>query len=332
MAREKIDSGRKPSARKTVVAIACVIAGLALACILGLALGVPAYVRWAMDHMETTYPGMRALTRRIPPSSPIKMASVKDILVPGPSGQVPVKVYSPPRLRDGAPDMLYMHGGGFVIGCPELVDRFCRSLARDCACRVYSVDYRLAPEYPYPIAVNECYAVLGWLRTQPGPVAASSARKIVVAGDSAGANLATVLSLMCRDRGDPAPLGQILVCPPVGSLPAGADGSGSSRDGKAKSVLSPSSLDFFGRAYLGDPAKRRDDPYVNPIRAASLAGLPPALIFTCGRDPLREEGRAYAKRLAESGVAVTAKDFPDQDHDYQGPETIALAAAFMAGF
>jgi len=332
MERKKDDTGRRRSFRKTIIVLACAIAGLALVAVLATGVGIPAYVNSMMDRMETEYPKVRAFTRAIPPSTSIRMASVKDIAVPGPSGDVPLKVYTPLRLREGAPDMLYMHGGGFVIGCPELVDRFCRSLAKASSCRVYSVDYRLAPENPYPIAVNECYAVLGWLRGQAGPVTASGARKVVVAGDSAGANLAAVLALMCRDRGDPAPQGQILVCPPVGSLPAKADGSGSSRDIKARSILSPRSLEFFGRAYLGDPAKSRDDPYVNPIRAASLAGLPPALIFTCGRDPLREEGRAYARRLAESGVSVTAKDFPDKDHDYQGPETVALAAAFMAGF
>lgn len=331
MSGQRRDGERKPSMRKRLIAIACAIAGLALACALGLGFGLPAYARWMMGRMETEYPRLRALTRRIPPSTSIRMASVRDLRVPGPSGEVPIKAYTPPRIRDGAPDMLYMHGGGFVIGCPELVDRFCRLLARDCGCRVYSVDYRLAPEHPYPVAVNECYAVYGWLRALPGPAASSGARKIVVAGDSAGANLATVLALMCRDRGDPPPLGQILVCPPVGSLPGKAGGASSSRDGYAGSILSPGSLDFFGRAYLGDPEKRRDDPYVNPIRAASLAGLPPALIFTCGRDPLREEGRAYAQRLAASGVAVTARDFPDKDHDYQGAETVAAAAAFMAG-
>jgi acetyl esterase len=331
MEKGREGSGRKKSPRKAIITIACALSGAALIGFLSVTVAYPAYVRWVMDHIDSQYPAVRAYTRKVRPATSIKMASVRDISVEGPSGSVPIKAYAPEKIRADAPDILYMHGGGFVIGSPAMVDRFCRSLARDCACRVYSVDYRLAPEYPYPAAVEECYAMLGWLRAQAGPVSASGERKIVAAGDSAGANLAAAIALMGRDRGAPELAGQILVCPPVGGAKGEAGAPLASRRKNSKSILTPKSIKHFERMYLGDPDKYRDDPYAHPIRAASLSGLPPALVFTCGRDTLREEGQAYAKRLSEAGVAVTLKDFPDKDHDYQGPETVAAAALFMAG-
>ena len=201
---------------------------------------------------------------------------------------VPVRLYTPHGVAD-APVLVYLHGGGWVIGSVRTHDRPCRALCMRAACRVVSVEYRLAPEHRFPAAVEDCWGVTESLLAGRQPVA--------VAGDSAGGNLAAVVALRARDRGLPLRL-QILIYPVTDcdldrpSYRACASGYGLTRD----------AMRWFWGQYLGDA--RWDHAEASPLRATSLAGAAPALVMICQYDPLRDEGAAYAERLRQAGVPV----------------------------
>jgi acetyl esterase len=282
-----------------------------------------------MDNMSAVYPLVRDLTASFPPARSIVMARIEEVFVPGPGRSVRVRIYTPPVVRENAPLVLYLHGGGFVIGSFTTTDRTTRIMARDGQCVVASADYALAPEYPYPAGLEDCEAVFEWLALHAAAFS-SSPRRIVVAGDSAGANLSAALCLKRRDARKLPPLAQILFSPPVGSIdPVTGRMWPSYAENADRSVLTPKCMNFFIRSYLGDPAAREHDPYVHPLVVASFSGLPPALIMTCGLDPLRDEGEAYAARLKAAGVPVTARRFEDQDHVYVGPDAMELVKNFL---
>jgi acetyl esterase len=284
-----------------------------------------------MDNLDTNYRRVRAQADMIPPASSIKMASIRDFAVTGPAGEIPVRLYLPLGMKAEGPLLMYMHGGGFVLGGIAMADRVVRTLARGGRCAAISVGYRLAPENPYPAGLEDCYAVILWAREHRAELGGSSG-EIVLAGESAGGTLAAALSQVCRDRGVPGIAGQMLFSPAVGGIDQTTGKPYESRARNAKrGILTAKSLASFGRMYLGDPARYADDPYVNPIRAASLSGLPPALIVTCGKDPLRDEGQAYALKLARAGVPAVLKDFPARDHAYQGREVMESAVEFLQG-
>jgi acetyl esterase len=319
------------NARRRLIVAGSILAGLALMALCAVEVGLPAYERYIMDNLDTNYRRIRAQADMIPPASSIKMASVRNFTIAGPAGEVPVRLYLPLGMRADGPLLIYMHGGGFVLGGIAMADRVVRTLARGGRCAAISVGYRLAPENPYPAGLEDCYAVILWAREHRAELGGSSG-EIVLAGESAGGTLAAALSQVCRDRGVPGIAGQMLFSPAVGGIDESTGKPYESRARNAKvSILTAKSLSSFGRMYLGDPARYAEDPYVNPIRAASLSGLPPALIVTCGRDPLREEGQAYARKLAQAGVAVVHRDFPTRNHAYQGREVMELAMEFLRG-
>lgn len=264
---------------------------------------------------------------------PDEVACVEDVRIPGPGGAIRLRVYTPegggPR-----PALVYFHGGGWVLCDLDTHDVPCRAVARQSGAVVVSVDYRLAPEHKFPAAVEDVCAATSWVATSAGRLGIDP-RRIAVGGDSAGGNLAAVVALKCRDHGGPALALQVLVYP-VTNL-ASFD-TPSYREFAEGYFLSKAEMEWFRGHYLARP----DDaahPYASPLLAPDLGGLPPALIITAECDPLRDEGEAYAQRLAQAGVQVTCTRYPGTIHPFcslagvlpQGGEAIAQVAAAVRG-
>lgn len=227
----------------------------------------------------------------------------------GPGGPVPVVVYRPDR-RGALPVLVYLHGGGWVLGDTALVDPVCRALANRAGCLVVSPDYRLAPEHPYPVAAEECFAVIGWVARQAATIGADATR-IAVGGDSAGANLAAAVALMSRDRGGPPLALQLLVCPALDHSP----GYPSYSENGEGYVLTSASMRWFWQQYLGDTAGC-PAAYAAPMLAADLSGVAPAVIYTAEFDILRDEGEAYGDRLRAAGVPVEIRRYDGLTHGF----------------
>jgi acetyl esterase len=206
------------------------------------------------------------------------------------------------------PALLYLHGGGWVIGDLDSHDGICRRLANLAACRVIAVDYRLAPEHRFPAAVDDAVAALAWVAGNAAALGVDPAR-IAVGGDSAGGNLAAVLAIMGRDGAAPAPVFQLLLYPAV-DLTMASDSYARVTEGLP---LTAASMRYFIDHYVPDAGQRLNW-RASPLRAERLAGTPPALVLTVGHDPLADEGRAYADRLDTEGVRVTALHMADQIH------------------
>ncbi len=239
------------------------------------------------------------------------MAEVRDIVVPGSDHEIPVRVYRPAPER-GQPLVVFFHGGGWVLGDIETHDHSCRELASRSRCIVASVDYRLAPEHPFPAAVDDAFASLVWLADHAAELGADSAR-LAVAGDSAGGNLAAVCTMLARDARGPALRFQLLVYPAVDARMA----TPSIEENAVGYLLTKADMEWFYGHYAGS-AVRDDDWRLSPGLAEDLAGLPPALVLTAEYDPLRDEGETYAARLREAGVEVTSIRYPGLVHGFFG--------------
>ena len=225
------------------------------------------------------------------------IARIEDRTVPGPAGEIPIRIYTPVGTAP-FPVLVYFHGGGWVIGNLDTHDGICRSLANRVGCLVVSVDYRLAPEHPFPAAPEDCYAATRWLAEHAGSLGGDKGR-IAVGGDSAGGNLAAVVALMARDRGGPKLAFQLLVYPATDT----DFETRSYRENSEGYFLTRADMVWFWNHYAPRDEDRRN-PYAAPQRAASLRGLPPALVITAEFDPLCDDGNAYAARLREDGVPV----------------------------
>jgi acetyl esterase len=237
----------------------------------------------------------------------VQVAAVGDRTVPGPDGSLPVRIYRPEGSPRGA--IVYFHGGGWVIGNIEVVDAPCRALAAATGCVVVSAQYRLAPESAYPAAVEDCYAVTRWVAEHLVELGTEPAG-LVVAGDSAGGNLAAAVALMARDRQGPGIAFQVLVYPATDLVEMTTE---SYRENGEGYLLTADSMRWFRDHYVPDEA-RRSEPYCSPARAEDLSGLPPAFVATMEFDPLRDDGEAYAERLREAGVPVTVQRYDGQVH------------------
>jgi acetyl esterase len=237
------------------------------------------------------------------------VARVEENTAPGPAGDIPVRVYAPAE-RGPLPALVYFHGGGFVCGSLESHDALCRALANRARCLVMAVGYRLAPEHPFPAAPEDCFAAVRFLAQRGREFGADPAR-IAVAGDSAGGNLAAVTALVCRERGGPALCHQLLLYPVMArdfetaSYRANADGY----------LLTRDTMIWFWRQYLRDPADA-ENPLAAPLAAKDVSGLPPATVVTAEFDPLRDEGEAYALRLARAGVPTELTRRPGLIHGF----------------
>ena len=237
------------------------------------------------------------------------VAAVVDHRVPVSGGEIIVRAYSPGGPGPH-PALVYYHGGGWVIGDLYTHDGLCRSITNAARCAVLSVDYRLAPESKYPVAVEDSYAALLWIVANAERLGIDR-RRIAVGGDSAGGNLATVMALVARDRKGPRLALQVLIYPVT-------DHDLDTRsylENATGYVLTREGMRWFWNHYLAREAQGLD-PYASPLRASSLAGLPPALIITAEYDPLCDEGEAYAARLRDAGVPVTLTRYPGMFHGF----------------
>jgi acetyl esterase/lipase len=238
------------------------------------------------------------------------------LMAPGKAGPVPVRAY---RAKGAGKDevlpaLVYFHGGGWVIGDLDTHDAVCRTLANGARCAVFSVEYRKAPEAPFPAAVDDCFSALAFVFNDSEKLKTDRS-KIAVGGDSAGGNLAAVMALMARDAGGPAfssPLSfQLLIYPGTDQQMAHPS---IERNGEGY-LLTKKSMQYFRGHYL--PHKEDWlDWRASPLLAKSLAGLPPALVMTAGYDPLLDEGRAYAERLKQEGVATEYREYADMVHGF----------------
>jgi acetyl esterase len=237
------------------------------------------------------------------------VAAVRNHRVPVAGGEIALRVYTPAGAKPH-PSLVFYHGGGWVIGDLDTHDGICRSLANAGRCAVASVDYRMAPEHRYPVAAEDSYAGFQWVLGHAGELGIDP-RRVAVGGDSAGGNLAAVVALMARDRGTPLPVFQALVYPVTDCNLE----TPSYRENATGYVLTREGMRWFFGHYLGREEQGRE-PYASPLRAPSLAGLPPALVQTAEYDPLRDEGEAYAARLRDSGVPVTVTRYPGVFHGF----------------
>ncbi len=250
------------------------------------------------------------------------VASEETRSVPGPHGPVPVRIYTP--AGDGPlPALVYIHGGGWVLGDLQMTDAICRTVANRAGCVVVSVDYRLSPEYKFPIPLDDCYAAFTWVAENAASIGVDPSR-IAIGGDSAGGNLSAAITLRARDEDGPAIVFQLLVYP-VTNHDFGTGSYEVNRDGY---LLTKDMMVWFWDHYLND-ASDSDNPLVSPLRAKDLEGLPPAFVLTAEFDPLRDEGEAYAARLAEAGVPVSHVRYDGLIHGFW-PMLAVIPAATTA--
>jgi acetyl esterase len=251
--------------------------------------------------MEARVAPLRALAPEV--------AEVADRNIEGPGGALRLRLYRP----DGAgpfPVIVYIHGGGWVLCSLETHDNVCRHLCAGTGALVVSVDYRLAPEHRFPAALDDTMAALRWVAEHAGAFGGDPAR-VAIAGDSAGGNLAAAAALRARDERGPALVGQLLVYP-VTDYPA--DAMASYAENSEGYGLTRASMEHYWREYLGEaPA---DAPYAAPLRAADVAGLPPAFVITAQYDVLRDEGEAYAGKLQAAGVPVEVGRYDGVNHGF----------------
>ncbi len=246
---------------------------------------------------------------------------VEDRRIDAEEGELTVRVYVPRGGAGRLPATVYYHGGGFVLGDLESHDAHCRHLAVRGGCVVVAVHYRLAPEHPFPAAVDDAYAAFAWVVANAGALGVDPAR-VAVAGDSAGGNLAAVVSQVARDRGGPRPSFQLLVYPATDMTRSLA----SHRTFAEGYFLTEAMIDWFFASYLTDP-EQQHDPRASPLRARDLTGLPPAHVVTAGFDPLRDEGEAYADALRAAGVPATSRCYDTMIHGFVSMAGLVDAAA-----
>lgn len=250
---------------------------------------------------------MLVQTAGLGPPEPI--ARVEDRTIAGPEIDLPIRIYSPTENKAHRA-LVYFHGGGWVIGSIETHDGLCRMIANAAGCAVVSVEYRLAPEHPFPAATDDAYAAVCWAWEHAAELGAEPSR-LAVGGDSAGGNLAAVVCLMARDRGGPPIDFQLLLYPitdhdlDTRSYVAYAD----------RYLLTREAMAWFWQHYLADESDK-NHPYVSPLRAPDLDGLPRALVITAECDPLCDEGDAYARRLEAAGVNGTHACYPGMIHGF----------------
>lgn len=239
----------------------------------------------------------------------VTLPRIENRSIPGPAGEIPIRIYA---ADSGGvlPVLVFLHGGGWVIGDLETHDDACRHIAKASGCLVVSVDYRLAPEHKFPVPIEDCYAAVSWVSEHAADIGADPAR-LAVGGDSAGGNLAAVVAQMAQERGGPAIAFQMLIYPATDydfttpSMKENAEGY----------MLTVDGMRYFWGHYLNDPGEG-DLPMASPLKAKSLAGLPPAFILTAEFDPLRDEGEAYGKMLEAAGVPAAVSRYDGMIHGF----------------
>jgi acetyl esterase len=269
---------------------------------------------------------------------PAPVAEIRDLAAPGPDGgMVPLRLYraAGTAATEILPALVYFHGGGWVVGDLDCYDTLCRHLAKAARCAVVAVDYRLAPEDKFPAAVDDCLAAARWV-AETGTTIGIDGDRLAVGGDSAGGNLAAVVSLSARDVGMPPLRAQLLLYPAVDF----AMNHASNQRFAEGHLLTLATMRWFAGHYLRGTEDIADW-RASPLRASDLSGVAPAFVLTAGYDPLCDEGQAYARRLQDDGVAVSQLHIPDQIHGFltmgrivraAEPALDEIAAALMASF
>jgi acetyl esterase len=250
----------------------------------------------------------------------VSVYRVEDRTISGTAGPIPIRIYTPAGVGP-LPVLVYFHGGGWVLGSIETHDPVCRELTRAVGCIVVSVDYRLAPEHPFPIPLEDCYAAVCWVARCSADIN-GDAQRIAVAGDSAGGNLAAAVALTARDRGTPPLAYQALIYPVLDY----AFDTASYRDYGDDYFLTKDMMMWFWQHYLRDQAYGLH-PQAAPLRAQNLCGLPPTLLLTAEFDPLRDEGEAYAERLQAAGGEVEYRCYAGLIHGFLGLTSMSDTAA-----
>ncbi|MBS2964421.1 alpha/beta hydrolase [Actinocrinis puniceicyclus] len=263
---------------------------------------------------------------------PEPVAAVEHHTIDGPGGELAIRIHRPDRAG-ALPALVYFFGGGWVLGTLDTCDAICRSLANAAGCATVSVGYRLAPEHPFPAAVEDCQAALTWAAGNAATLGLDP-RRVAVGGDSAGGNLAAAVTLLSRERGGPPLVHQLLVYP---NTEYGGD-TPSMRENADPMLFNRDSVQWYWRHYLAD---ERDglDPLASPLRAPDLSGLPPATVITAEYDPLRDEGEHYARRLDKAGVPAEVRRYAGMPHGFfamagtldQGREAVQYAARRLRG-
>jgi len=248
--------------------------------------------------------------RHLVSGKPIEPVSVREIAVPTPDGDLPATLYTPVGLPEQSGLLVFFHGGGWVIGTRASHDNAVRFLAKHAGVRVLSIEYRLAPEFPFPAAAEDALAAFEYAVAKASDLGADPER-IAVGGDSAGGNLAAVTSQEALRRGGPLPAFQLLIYPATDFAQRYR-----SQDLFAENLfLTDEDMKWFQGHYIPEGADLTD-PRLSPLRAADVSGLPPALVVTAGFDPLRDEGEAYAEKLREAGVPVAVRRHEDLIHGF----------------
>jgi acetyl esterase len=256
---------------------------------------------------------LRALMATFPRPEGESVGAVLDRTVLGPAGEIPVRIYSPAGIASGPlPAVAWFHGGGWVFGSLDSADFVCRRIANHAGCQVISVDYRLAPEAKFPAAVTDCFAVTKWIADHASELGVDTDR-IAVGGDSCGGNLAAVVTQLARDHGGPCLAFQVLVYPVTNH----SFDTPSYRDYGDGYFLTRDAMMWFWNHYL-EEVRDGNCPLASPLRATTLAGLPPAIVITAEFDPLRDEAEAYAARLRTEGVTVELVRYDSQIHGFFG--------------
>lgn len=237
---------------------------------------------------------------------------IRNTKIPGPAGKIPVRIYSPNKVHN-APVIVFYHGGGWVAGDLDRVDDICRKMARKSSAILVSVDYRLAPENPFPAGLNDCYAALEWTYENARSINGDPNR-IVIAGNSAGGNLAAAVVLKAHQENGPPIIAQVLNYPVTNCWSLD---TASYKEYGNGAFLNLKQMNYYLKSYVPNREDRKN-PLVSPLLANNLEGLPPALITTAEKDALRDEGEAYARRMQDAGVSVTLKRYKGMPHGFIG--------------
>jgi acetyl esterase len=244
-------------------------------------------------------------------AEPLAVGEIDDGSFAGPAGEIGFRRYLPFNANPGPlPTLIYYHGGGFVIGNLETHDSTCRRLSNKSRCQVIAIDYRLAPEHPFPAPIEDGVAAFRHIRNNAAEFSVDR-KRIAVGGDSAGGAIAAVVCQACRDAGETGPAFQMLIYPATDS----SRESASRQEFASGYFLTKPLIDWFWKAYV--PAGTDlADLRLSPLLAKDFAGLPPAFVLTAGYDPLRDEGRAYADRLIDAGIKTTYTNYPGTIHGF----------------
>jgi acetyl esterase len=262
---------------------------------------------------------------------PVNVGKVEHALIPSQDTEIVARIYTPMghSPKGGWPVLVYFHGGGWVIADLNVYDSSCRALCEGAGCVVVSVGYRQAPEHPWPAATEDAFAAVNWAREQATTLG-WNVDLVAVGGESAGGNLAAVVSLMCRDQGVAPPVHQLLIYP-VTDMIRGSNSPSALENATAHPLNRPM-LEWFYGHYAGQ--SERTHPYLSPLYAQTHSNLPPATVILAQIDPLRSDGEAYAMKLMDAGVPTVLKVYEGVTHEFFGlaglvneaTEAVALAS------